>query len=98
MVNKIQQIIKIRIFSLPTSYKISDSPGPGPAAAGAEVGSACTFAATDSAPSSSPESPQLNIERITRETVFRHPLLAPRLDEIYEKARLQNPTLPATLL
>ena len=28
---------------------------------------------------------------------MEHPLLAPRLDEIYEKARSQNPTLPSTL-
>ena len=35
------------------------------------------------------------IERITRETVLGHPLLAPRLAEIYDKARARNPTLPA---
>ena len=39
----------------------------------------------------------LHIERITRKSVLEHPLLAPRLDEIYEKARSQNPTLPSTL-
>ena len=38
-----------------------------------------------------------SIERITRKSVLEHPLLAPRLDEIYEKARTQNPTLPSTL-
>ena len=38
-----------------------------------------------------------HMERITRKSVLEHPLLAPRLDEIYDKARLQNPTLPATL-
>ena len=39
----------------------------------------------------------LHIERITRKSVLEHPLLATRLDEIYEKARSQNPTLPSTL-
>ena len=33
--------------------------------------------------------PLLHIEQITRKSVLEHPLLAPRLDEIYEKARLQ---------
>ena len=37
------------------------------------------------------------IERITRTASLEHPLLAPRLDAIYEKALLQNPTIPATL-
>ena len=41
--------------------------------------------------------PLLHIEQITRKSVLEHPLLAPRLDEIYEKACLQNPTLPSTL-
>ena len=40
-----------------------------------------------------PAAPRL--ERITRKTVLEHPLLAPRLAEIYDKARAQNPTLPA---
>ena len=39
----------------------------------------------------------LHIEQTARKSVLEHPLLAPRLDEIYDKARLQNPTLPATL-
>ena len=43
------------------------------------------------------DNPLLHIERITRKLVLEHPLLAPLLDEIYEKARLQNPTLPSTL-
>ena len=82
----------------PERFKISEGTGSEPTADGAEVDSACAFAATGSAPSSSPERPQLQIERITRKAVLEHPIFAPRLDEIYEKARLQNPTLPATLL
>ena len=39
------------------------------------------------------DNPLLHIERITRKSVLEHPLLAPRLDDIYEMARLQNPTL-----
>ena len=43
------------------------------------------------------QSQLLHIERITRKSLLEHPLLAPRLDEIYDKARMQNPALPATL-
>ena len=35
------------------------------------------------------DNPLLHIERIPRKSVLEHPYLAPRLDEIYEKARLQ---------
>ena len=45
---------------------------------------------------SSPENPQLHIERITRKTVPEHPLFAPWLDAIYEKSPLQKSTLRAT--
>ena len=41
--------------------------------------------------------PLLHIEQITRKSVLEHPLLAPRLDETYEMACLQKPTLPGTL-
>ena len=44
------------------------------------------------------DNPLLHIERITRKSVLGHPLLAPRLDWVYEKAHLQNPTLPSTLV
>ena len=39
------------------------------------------------------DNPLLHIERITRNSVLERPLLAPRLDDIYEMARSQNPTL-----
>ena len=34
------------------------------------------------------------LETISRRTVLEHPLLAPRLDELYHKAREVNATLP----
>ena len=37
------------------------------------------------------------LETITRRTVLEHPLLAPRLDELYHKAREVNATLPKEL-
>ena len=36
----------------------------------------------------------LKVERLTRSSILEHPLLAPRLAEIYDKARRQNTTLP----
>ena len=44
-----------------------------------------------------PQGMAFHMERITHKSVLEQPLLAPRLDEIYNKARLQSPTLPATL-
>ena len=40
---------------------------------------------------------RFHTDRITRKSVLEHALRAPRQEEIYDKARLQNPTLPATL-
>ena len=37
------------------------------------------------------------VERLTRSLILEHPLLAPRLTEIYDKARHQNTTLPESL-
>ena len=39
----------------------------------------------------------LKVERLTRSSILEHPLLAPRLTEIYDKARRQNTTLPESL-
>ena len=38
-----------------------------------------------------------SLQGINRNTVWEHPLLAPHLDELYEKSRVANPTLPNTL-
>ena len=51
----------------------------------------------DEGEASTSEGQLLRTEGITRKSVLEHPLLAPRLDEIYAKVRLQNPTLPSTL-
>ena len=41
--------------------------------------------------------PQTELQGITMRTVLEHPVLAPRLDALYEKGRAQNPSLPPTL-
>ena len=51
----------------------------------------------DEGEASTSEGQQHLIERKTRKSILEHPLLAPRLDELYAKVRLQNPTLPSTL-
>ena len=51
----------------------------------------------DEGEASTSEGQLLRTEGITRKSVLEHPFLAPRLDEIYAKVRLQNPTLPSTL-
>ena len=56
-----------------------------------ESARACVFS------SDPPGTDKRTLETITRRTVLKHPLLAPRLDELYQKAREVNATLPKEL-
>ena len=63
----------------------------------AAVGSAPASSFAEGAAAVGSAQASLKVERLTRSSILEHPLLAPRLAEIYDKARRQNTTLPESL-